>query len=288
MVTMMVEIPTVTIDLKTGNKLKQLSRSQGEIILKFEMPIPQSDQIDLDVYIDLSDSQIYSFLKNIKNHILQFEGKINIIFHLYKPNTNNNNEQKNQAQLEVMMNCLDFDSVFDFMDLYYTTCIEQSNFQPNCLQKLVQSLDFKAIQDFQVCLDSHKYKLGNVIKNMKPLKNGRSSYLMINGNTYHGSIKPENVFEAICGAFSTSPNACLFLNNKYSVLMHYTEYKRKYNNYKFMVYFINFVILVLLLTLAGGAIYLVYNKIYERYLNENLSKIVKNSMSNYQSIKNNI
>lgn len=34
------------------------------------------------------------------------------------------------------------------------------------------------------------------------MKNFTGTHIMINGMTYHGTIKPEFVFEAICGAFN--------------------------------------------------------------------------------------
>jgi len=110
---------------------------------------------------------------------------------------------------------------------------------------------------------------------------------MINGMTYHGTIKPEFVFEAICGAFTTSPKSCLFLNNNYSVFLNYNDYKNNSNKYKFFMWWINVTILIVLISLSGVAIFLVYEKMYDRYLGENIQNIVRESVSSYESIKNN-
>ena len=69
--------------------------------------------------------------------------------------------------------------------------------------------------------------------------------------------------------------------------MKYTQYKRDSGKYKFFIYLINGIVLIVLLLLAGVAIFFVYDKIYSRFLGEKMSKIVKDSMSNYESIKNN-
>ena len=114
-----------------------------------------------------------------------------------------------------------------------------------------------------------------------------NTHLLINKTTYTGTIKPENVFEAICGAFIESPKSCLFLNNSYSIFMKFSTYKRHSMGYKVMIYWINFLILILLLSLAGLSFYMIYDKIYTRFLGENLKRIVSDSMSNYESIKNN-
>lgn len=95
-----------------------------------------------------------------------------------------------------------------------------------------------------------------------------TSHIMINNSTYHGSLRPENVFEAICGAFLSSPDSCLFLNNKYSVLLKYNQYKEQRHQKKMMIYLINVVIIILLLCIAAITLHFIYKKIYERILAE--------------------
>ena len=96
---------------------------------------------------------------------------------------------------------------------------------------------------------------------------GSKSHLLINGKTFHGSVNPEAVFEAICGAYASSPKSCLFLNNKYSVFMKYSEYKRNAGKHKFLIHFVIMSLTLFLLTMAGIAINLAYEKIYKRFLN---------------------
>lgn len=102
------------------------------------------------------------------------------------------------------------------------------------------------------------------------MKDITGTHIMINGMTYHGTIKPEFVFEAICGAFTESPKSCLFLNNNYSVFLNYDDYKRSSKQYKFTMRMINLIILVVLIVLAGISIFLVYEKMYDRFLGENI------------------
>jgi hypothetical protein len=93
---------------------------------------------------------------------------------------------------------------------------------------------------------------------------------MINENTYSGSITPENVFEAICGAFEVSPKSCLFLNNKYSVFMKYSKYRRKDRTYKFFVKSISYIVTLVLLFICGVAIYVMYEKMYNQFLSRDV------------------
>lgn len=287
LVNMMVDIPTITIDNNSGTRLKSMLRTEDDVFLKFAMPIPQSKNVYVDIYVHQKDEKIFSFLKNIKHQIIQFDNVVKIQFHFFKPENQDLKLTQDRASLEIMMNCLDYDAIFDSMGIYKSLCLDKQIYTSSCFEDVINTLDSKTSQDFDICKNNNLPYVNTTIKSMKVDNRNTSSFIMINGKTYHGSMKPENVFEAICGAFETSPQSCLFLNNKYSVFMHYSEYQRRGKAYRYFVYLMNFIVLVGLLALAGVAIYVLYNKIYSKFLEENVATIVKESMSNYHSIKNN-
>ena len=92
---------------------------------------------------------------------------------------------------------------------------------------MLNSLDKASNSKFSICYNIEIKKLDKVIERMKKIKNSSISHIMINSILYHGSIKPENVFEAICGAFIRSPESCLFLNNKFSVFLKYKSIQKR-------------------------------------------------------------
>lgn len=287
LVDMVVDIPTITVGSEVGAKLRDVVRSEGDVFLKFDMPIPQGESVYVDVFIHQKDDKIFSFLRNIKHQIIQFDNLVVIKFHFFKPENNDQELTKNRATLEIMLNCLDYDAIFDSMGIYKSLCLDKQIYTTSCFNDVINTLDSKTSQDFQICKSNKLPYIATTIKNMKIDNRNTASFIMINEKTYNGSIKPENVFEAICGAFVKSPKSCLFLNNKYSVFMHYSEYKRRGKSFRYFVYLINFIFLAGLLVLAGAAIFILYNKIYSKFLEENVAVIVKESMSNYHSIKNN-
>lgn len=162
-----------------------------------------------------------------------------------------------------MMNCIDKDDIHDLMGLYKEECILKEKFSKNCFENLVSVLNHNTSQEIQSC---YKRNISMVPKIKKDLEqdNKLNNHLMINGMTYHGTIKPEFVFEAICGSFIVSPKSCLFLNNNYSVFMNHIDFKRSNRRYKYFIKLIYLVLLILFIFLAGIAIFLIYTKMYDR------------------------
>ncbi len=252
--------------------------------MKFQMPIPQSTIVDIEIYLRLDDRKIFYFLKNIKEQILQLEENVTLGFNLYYPL--DSTKLDNNAKLQISMNCLPFEDIFSFMPLYYDTCLDSGNTNSECFYDLVNSLGQDSNRTFQRCVAKDNSQ--DLVKaQMKKLKENSISHLMINMMTYHGSLKPENVFEAICGAFLTSPVSCLFLNNKYSVFLKYKEFKDQNMRARYTIYAMNFLMIVVLLIIAAFTLYFIYNKIYQRILSENVANIVRDHISNYQSLRNN-
>ena len=284
---MMVEIPTLTIGKKEGEKLKNLIRTTGDVNLKFQMPIPQSNTVDVKLFIKDNDLNFYQFIRNLKSYIVQFEEELNLSVHFYK--TADNRDAQDKAKLEATANCMDIDNIFDLMALYGESCAALEKYTPQCLREQASSLDRKAFLNFERCVSNlTESDIAAVGKQMKQQKRNSRSHLMINDKLYHGSIKPENVFEAICGAFIKSPDNCMFLNNKYTSVLKYSEFKRQSRSNRTFVIAVNIIVLVFLLAMAGMAMVLIFGKIYQRILNERVAAMVKDSISNYRTLKDNV
>lgn len=288
MLAMMVEIPTLTISKGEGEKLKSLIKTTGDLNLKFQMPIPQSDTVNIDIFVKDNELSFYQFAKNLKNYVLQFEENLNVKIHFFK-NPEDPKDEENKAKLETIANCMDIDNIFDFMALYGESCAAKEKFTPECLKEQAWSLDRKAGLNFEKCTNNLTTSdFEDAKKSMKTLKKNTKSYLMINNRLYHGSIKPENVFEAICGAFIKSPDNCLFLNNKYTSVLRYTEFRKQNKSNRTFVIVINIIVLLFLLAMAGIAIFLIFGKIYQRILHEKVASMVKDSISNYKTLRDNV
>lgn len=278
-----VDLPTVIVTADALAKLQTLARKVGDLLLKFQMPLPQSDSVLLTVNMLKTDPRIFSFLRSFKNYALHFENHLDVQFAFFKDAA----AADDLARLQVMANCLDFENVFDALGSFGEFCVQKQNATPDCLRSIAQSFDRKDNIKFEHCVEAKLKGLEAVKAEMKLAGPGSRSFLAVNRMQYNGSLKPENVFEAVCGGFLKSPDYCLFINNKYTANVQYHALRAKSQRHKFLFLFVNVIVSVLILSLAGVAIVLIYRKIYQRVLNERVADMVRESVINYRSLKNN-
>lgn len=116
--------------------------------MKFQMPIPSSNRVKLDLYFQLNSKKILSFIHSIKNYIYQFEDNIDLNLHLLKQSEGNDTDR---ANIQVMMNCVDKDDIYDLIGLYKEECIEKENYTKNCFENIAAVLSQSSNQKFLTC-----------------------------------------------------------------------------------------------------------------------------------------
>ena len=109
---------------------------------------------------------------------------------------------------------------------------------------------------------------------MESLKDTKE-LIKINGVQYHGSLESEDFFQSICGAFSRAPKACLYLENKYSIFLDYDQAVTDQKATKDKRRATSFVALFIVLIAFSVIVYVIYDKVYQRYMDDNLENIVK-------------
>lgn len=69
--------------------------------------------------------------------------------------------------------------------------------------------------------------------------------------------------------------------------MKFSKYQKRSVALKYFIYWINFGVLLMLLMLTGFSFYMIYDKLYARYLEENMRSIVNDSVKNFKQAKSN-
>jgi hypothetical protein len=280
---MNVKTPTLVISATDSQKIQSLIKKSGEIFLNFKMPIPQSNEVMIDVNIAKNDNKIYGFLKSFKGYALHFENHIDLNFSFFKEA----DKADEAAKIQMLVNCVSYENVFDLLGNFNDFCVQKNNFSYACLSSIAKSFDAKDYGHWSECYSRSEKNIEAIKLDMKSSSVNTHSFISINKMLYHGSMKPENVFEAVCGAFITSPDYCLFLNNKYTANTEYHSIRDKSKKHKFLVLFINVVFAVVVLALVGLAMITIFRKIYQRILKERVADMVRESVINYRSLKNN-
>lgn len=89
-----------------------------------------------------------------------------------------------------------------------------------------------------------------------------TSFILVNHLIFTGSLKVENLLDAVCSAFISSPDQCLFVDNRYVFNQDYQNLKESTRLNRYWVIVINVIVLVVLLCLAALAMVVVFGKIY--------------------------
>lgn len=183
------------------------------------------------------------------------------------------------------MNCLDYSSVFLLLDQYHQNCLESANTNYECLLNLATSQDSKSSTQTQYCFLNNLINLELVINDMKNLQMDHVFHLKIDGYLFPSELTVQNVFAATCASFETSPEICLFKDNKYTVLPNASAMNEMRREKIKVLLVLCSVALVVLLGFTGVSLYLIYKKTYQRAMAQQMDKVVQEYLSHYQSIE---
>ena len=278
-----VSIPTLVVSHDIGEKLKELIDETGELYLKFTLPLPKHDHVDLDVFAGKKDKAIWKFLVGFKNYALQFRDRLSI-----KVNIFSSEDKDVDATLQIALECLDNVQLFEVLPSFISTCVDSENVSKACLDSQVNAFDKTFVRQYSTCFKINKSRIDSVKKEQSQESAEKSSFLKINGFVYHGSIRPMNVFEAVCGGFMESPGNCLYLNNKYVLNKDFHSIVNQKRKHKTLVILASLFVTILLLFVVGFLLCLIYNKIYQKTLNEKVGEMVRDSVVQYQSMRDNV
>ena len=278
-----VSIPTLVVSHDIGQKLKELMDETGELYLKFTLPLPRHDTVTLEVFAVKKDKNIWNFLVGFKNYALQFRDKMKVKMNIFATG-----DKDVDANLQVALECLDNVQLFEVLPFFIEKCVHSDNVSKACLDSQVNTFDKTFVRQYNTCFKINQSRVDKVKKTQTTASPDRSSFLRINGSVYHGTIRPVNVFEAVCGGFVESPGNCLYLNNKYVLNKDFHSIVRQKQQHKTLVILASLFVTILLLFVVGFLLCLVYNKIYQKTLNDKVGEMVRDSVVQYQSMRDNV
>jgi hypothetical protein len=280
---MKINIPALTVSQSVGENLQKLILKSGDVVLKFTYPIPKSNTVAVNVVLNLADEKFILFFKDLDNYLEEFEDKITLNFELFREKTGD----IDKAEIQAMLNCLSVPEVTMALTEFRNLCTAQKTPTFECFRKQLESIEKPRLQRLENCYQKEAPRLNDIESQMKILTPSSRSFVLINRMIFRGTLKAQNVFEAICSAFVTSPDVCLYLDNKFTLNQDFRSIRDNSRQTKFWVIIVNIVVLVVLLCVAALAMILIFGKIYQRILNENVSEMVRNSINNYSISREN-
>lgn len=276
-----INIPVLFISVEEGNTLKDVIRKTGSIFMVFEMPVPKSEEVFIEYYVADTDVKMFQFIAGFKTYSQQFGDKIVERMNLFKVIATD----EDKAKLQQIFNCVPKDYFHDYVQAFADTCAKDILINSSCGKTQIKTFGKAVESAITKCIDSTSVK--TIMSTMKERSEHSKSYLTINHKVYHGSFRPNNLFEAVCGAFVKSPDNCLYLNNKFVAHLNYTDYQNSARRNGKLIWTLAGIGVLALLILAGMAMSVLFGKIYTRILQERVPEMVRESVTNYQSLKSN-
>lgn len=269
------ELPVIIVKEDAGNKLMDLSK-KGDIPMRLSFSIPQSDVADIQIIMPIDNAQVHTFLRDFKQYSEQFEEDISLTIYFYRRNA----EDMLAPKLQIMTNCLGIADVYDVLPDYYKNCFSQNITVADCFETQIPT---DSIYAYNICREAEMSSLSYIAKEMPISEPGFTTHILINEKAYIGNLKPESVFEAICSSFISSPDNCLFLNNRFIANLDFKSYRQESRSNKLMVIAIIATIEIILLVIVGLILSVIYSRIYQGIVYENVPTLVKDSVVMYRS-----
>lgn len=244
--------------------------------MRLSFSIPQSDVSDIQIIMPIDNAQVYTFLRDFKQYSEQFEDDISLTIYFYRRNS----EDMLTPKLQIMTNCLGIADVYDVLPDYYKNCFSQNITVADCFETQIPT---DSLYAYKICRDAEMPSLNYIAKEMPISEPGFTTHILINDKAYIGNLKPESVFEAICSSFISSPDNCLFLNNRFIANLDFKSYRQESRSNKLMVIAIIATIEIILLVIVGLILSVIYSKIYQGIVYENVPTLVKDSVVMYRS-----
>lgn len=276
-----VNIPVLFVTEALGEKISHTIKTTGSIFLVFEMAIPKRDVVAVEYHLNDRDHRLFQMVGAFKSYAQQFEERLEEKIHLFKAAP----EDSDKVLTQESFACVPRRHFHDFVALFAERCAAEVLINSGCQGKLIKHFDQSLMSSFKSCVGKINEK--SLLDSVKTRSLHSKGYITINGFVYHGSYKPENLFEAICGAFVHSPNNCLYLNNKFVADLKFSEYKKSAKNKFWSVWILVAFGVIALLAVIGAGMSAIFKKIYSQILSERLPEMVRESVTSYQSIKNN-
>lgn len=282
-----VNIPTLIVSKSTGDKLIEVINASEETIVKFMMIAPQSNLVDVHFFIRLTDSRFYQFVQSLEPYLTHFGDKLSVGFTFYQ-DTDDTLTAETIANLGAMINCLTRETVYGILGRFGSSCVAKETITIGCLEQEIEQFNKKQLASTRSCFGNKTTEyMEKLVQAISLSKRHSNSHILINDYEYDGSYQVDILFDAICSLFVKSPSNCLYLDNRYVNNAKYNKLQSDKKRNKTFLLTSSIVTLIVLLILAGYLLLRIFGKIYQRILHERIELIVKDTVDNYNVIRDN-
>ena len=275
-----ISIPILTVSPVICSKLRELARTSGDLLAKFSLPAPRTDEVVLRAWVSLQDRRFFAFLGNFETLARQFRDGLRLQVNFLRPSTPLPNLDPQGYQK--IFACLPGPEKFSVLRVFGERCLDSPN-RTQCLLDAVRGLDRSLFDLFEQC---YSYAAPEE-EFVTPQFDSGTSKLLINEVEFRREPKPEVLFSAICSAFASSPDNCLFLQNRFVANPNYSSFADQARSNKVTAWVLSGAVVLLMLFVVAVVMGLVCTKIYDNILAERVPAILRETVTDYEKIRMN-
>lgn len=263
------DLPVVLIGEAQGARLQEMLR-EGDVPLRLEVPAEQSDAVSMQFVLRPGDEGALALLESLQPYLDQFDARLTLKFAFYRAGP----DDAETPKLQGIANCLRRDKAITALLAHKRNCLAANVTAADCLQSQVELREQRALE---VCLR------GAPRAEAPATDDAPEPQILINGFYYAGAWQPDELFAAVCAAFFSSPDNCLYINNRFVANLDYTNFRAGGEVDKYLVVLAICVVELALLFMVGLLFAIVYSRIYGGVVYERVPGIVKDSMLGQRS-----
>lgn len=318
------KIPTLIIGKTDGDAiidvLTDLNKDQREsVILQFTIDIERSDQVEMKLVLAADSVAAYRFLASFKDIASELDNSnFKVSYTFYFDSCNECAEEVKKAD------CLDKDGEYCLFTsergaelmkvlLYHKCALQNAKFHTNymafaeiykdeclsttkkpselyrCAVERSKAFIYSGHSDIEKCVQSNLQSGSPMIlaedkEFLKKANIRESPLVIINNRTIDGSLVVDNIFQSICFGYNTPPQTCSFLNGKYSYSQSLYNKVRQTRKSERNFFLFNFVIAVVVLSVAAFLFYYIFKRTYKRMIGNNIDSMIQDSIARYKRV----
>lgn len=271
-------IPILRVHPSICEALRKATRTSGEVMAKFSLSLPTSDVVKLKFQISFKDARFVKFLENFGPLASQFGSNLEVAFSFFPPEHPGPNFDISEVQK--IFDCIPGHAKFPVFHSLNKECLI-SDYPHQCIKDSVRKQGAKVTDTFDLCRSIYAARHDDLTPKVDPGK----GKIMINETEYKKDLKVDQLFSSICESFASSPDNCLFVHNKFVANPNYSNFADQARSNKVGAWIVSGVVVVLMLFIVGIVMGFTCTKIYNNVLNERVSSIVRETVTDYQRIR---
>ena len=272
------KVPAVVVSHADGSRLAGMVGPSQELFMRFSMPLPKQRTSVIRFNARWADNRFFEVVGGFRQLARQFEDRLAAQLRFFDAGSH----EAESRGLEALINCAEGDSFYGFVGSFLSGCLAKGDSSLKCLKAQVQALGMGAYLRAEECFNR---KTAATPPRPSWPPSASSSFVSVNRVHFQGPLRPENLFDAVCGSFAKPPGCCLFIRDRYTANLFSRAGKARRAKRGVVAVVLSALLTVCGLAVGGLVLLRAYGRVYQRALKEKVDEIVRRSTVDYERLR---